>query len=141
MKQFLPLVILFLAISIAKGQNPVSKAEVFSICINLPELQDYLLTDSGELPDELIVYNGGDQFSNIEMPSKFGKQVRLIEKNELKTSSINSYLSFYIFEVKDNKARVDYKCLQNGSIKLNVYLELEKTLNGWDIIKSKIEEK
>jgi len=140
MKVLLTLVLMILFGSMYAQSNSDYK-EILSISIELPDLQSYLITENGQGMSQLKIK--GLDFSKFDDSSLswFGKPIQLVDKAELKGTQNKAHIDFYLFDVKQKTARVDftYHSDQNNPV-FWCYIEYEKTDNTWEITNLKTKE-
>ncbi|MFW5877697.1 MAG: hypothetical protein ACOCUP_01155 [bacterium] len=124
------------------GQTGTDKQEILQLCIEVPELQEYLVDDSGNTLAQLHVKANG--YINPEDINiiKFGKPLRFVNKQDFSLLQDNSRIDFFVFDVDDQKARVDFTfSLNPDDVRFWVYMEFEKDSDTWQITKLKSEER
>lgn len=131
------LVISFLGLlNFSNGQTTDDKQTVVQMSIDLPELQEYYLTEKGDTDNVLIIADNGVVATNLNL-TKFGKPVKFMKKKDLFFFGEESYLVFDKFGISRNEADLVFHYPAEG---LTILLSFEKVDNKWTIKSRKLTE-
>jgi hypothetical protein len=125
------------------AQSKSDQALILQKCIDLPELQQcYPLAEDGSISQLYVMQHGISFPVDIEV-TKSGKPLAFVGKSDINEQHIECYFLFWIFEINNDKARIEYTYNSNLNIKKAniVELSLQKVDGKWNIIKSKVERK
>jgi hypothetical protein len=142
MKRMLYVIFFVCFVSTGFSQSQQDQEEVLQLCIELQELQPFLVGNDGAQLSQLYIKSCEALQTKTTSINKFGNPIRFVDKVELKALHINSYIDFYIFEVLTDKARIDFTFSSDlDTPKFWAYMELEKNGDSWEITKLKSEER
>ena len=117
------------ALTMTRGQSAKTNQEILQRSIDLEELQPHLtgietlyILDNGVVPNTLEV-------------EKFGKPVKFEDISTLFFISVDNYLEFGEFYVRDHRAEVAFSISSHGIV---VRLVFEKSGEHWEIIQKEV---
>ena len=127
--------------SLGMAQAPGDASALLQKCVDLPALQEYFSGENGQTPDALHVMECTLPFS-AQGVEKFGNPLGSISKMEVQDPQYSDYLQFYLFEINESAARVDFKYYRKDRDPgvVQVYLECVKSGGNWEVTTQKIRE-
>jgi hypothetical protein len=139
-KKFVILLLVLSATTYARGGTLANQTAVIQKCIDLPELQQYLVENSS---NQFVILKHGVDFQENMQISKFGKPVLFLDKLELAAANPEAYIVFYILDVSSDKARIDctYRRKNGTPENIRFYLEMSLEAGNWVVTKKTIQEK
>jgi hypothetical protein len=118
------------------------QAQILKKCIDLPELQSYLMTDSeGKLQQLCINYWHPTFFPTDLSLTKGGKSIIFKEMTIDAEKAGDPFILFKTFVITGEVAKVDFEYhfgTNNCSKLLQVYLDFKKIGNDWNISKTSL---
>ncbi len=127
--------------SLGMAQAPGDASALLQKCVDLPALQESFTGPDGQTPGVLHVMECTLPFSPQEV-EKFGNPLSPVSKMEVQDPQVSDYLQFYLFEVNESAARVDFKYYRKDRDAgvVQVYLECVKSGGNWEVTTQKIRE-
>jgi len=124
------------------AQSKSDQGLILQKCIDLPELQSYLIKDSDGKTQQLCINYWEPYIFPINLGiTKGGKSIIYKEMSADADKAGDPFILFKIFQITGEVAKVDFEyhfVTNNSSKLLQVHLDLIKIGNDWDISKTSL---
>ena len=121
----------------AFAQSDADRIMVLQECVNLFELQNYIIGDHPELESPVFVVRSLVPFPDEAELTSFGKRVVFVTASEMNEMQIDAYFQFSSLEISGNSGSVSYSYFfgydsgDSSFRKLEIVSLFQKSPNGW----------
>lgn len=110
--------------------------EIFQLALDFPKLQEYYHVDKDSTRKQVFIqYFGDAKHDNLKGVKKFGKQVKILTKEEIKTEKLEYYFVLGDWSCVINSVRLQLSYVGKGVIVSYMFKKID---NKWTIMNSEL---